>query len=159
VRITCFFLKTLPIILSNGIIFISFSTSEVAHVQAARLLKVRADLHRRLPLEKFAILHESSNKFLSESETICGRQCYGLRPTVSAQARSYLETFHTNRMNTIRAILEAENWQKAEVACEFPPIFACLLDPEVDLKSVERTSGSTSTGMFGVHHQYYKTFS
>eukprot|EP01122_Echinamoeba_exundans_P015605 TRINITY_DN7487_c0_g1_i1.p1 TRINITY_DN7487_c0_g1~~TRINITY_DN7487_c0_g1_i1.p1 ORF type:complete len:947 (-),score=198.23 TRINITY_DN7487_c0_g1_i1:92-2932(-) len=119
---------------------ILFSVAELAHVRTARLLKVRSNLHRRLPLEHFHLLHEEVNNFIRDSELLIGRQCYGLRPSLLAQSRAFLENFHTNRVNNLRLTLENDSWDKMEVPREFIFIFRCLVDPSEDLHVENRSA-------------------
>jgi hypothetical protein len=119
---------------------ILFSVAELAHVRTARLLKVRSNLHRRLPLEHFHLLHEEVNNFIRDSEQLIGRQCYGLRPSLLAQSRAFLENFHTNRVNNLRLTLENDSWDKMEVPREFIFIFRSLVDPSEDLHVENRSA-------------------
>lgn len=119
---------------------ILFSVAELAHVRTARLLKVRSNLHRRLPLEQFHLLHEEVNGFVRDSEALIGRQCYGLRPSLLAQSRAFLENFHTNRVNNLRITLENDTWDKMEVPREFIFIFRALVDPAEDLRVENRSA-------------------
>ena len=63
------------------------ATCELAHERYARLLKVRKEVHERLPLEQFVHVSEAAMEFVRDVRHVSGAPAHALTAEVSAQAR------------------------------------------------------------------------
>ena len=64
------------------------ATCELAHERYARLLKVRKEVHERLPLEQFVHVSEAAMEFVRDVRHVSGAPAHALTAEVSAQART-----------------------------------------------------------------------
>jgi hypothetical protein len=64
-----------------------YSVCELAHTKCARLLKLRADANARMGIPDFVQFFEVTQTFINNSEKLCGKQCYGLRPVPLSQVK------------------------------------------------------------------------
>jgi len=124
---------------------VMYTVCEEAEQRVARLLRARSDQHARLPVADFAILFNTCIEFVAVVEGIAGRQCYGLRPTVLAQAKQFLDTFHSNRLSSLALLLENEDWTQAQVVSEFQHIAAQLCAPPFPLDKSSTHSLDTNS--------------
>ncbi|RIB18550.1 Vps54-like protein [Gigaspora rosea] len=97
---------------SSQIIFV---VTDLAHVWCANLISIRADQNTYLNLKDFYRLFNVTWAFVLECENLCGRTCYGLRGTITSQAKAFLNNFHTERIKQEAASVENEQWAQAEV--------------------------------------------
>lgn len=106
-----------------------YAICEEAEQRVARMLRARSEQNARIAVGDFATLFSTCIGFVGTVETIAGRQCYGLRPTVLAQAKQFLDTFHSNRLSSLALLLENEDWTQAQVVSEFQQIATQLCMP------------------------------
>jgi len=91
------------------------SACDVAHGRWAKLLGVRSNVHARLKLREYCLVHEETQRFMSATEEMSGKPCYSLRGAMQSQNRGFLEGFHTAAKGKLAMLLESEMWNSAEV--------------------------------------------
>ncbi|CAG8455568.1 4612_t:CDS:2 [Racocetra fulgida] len=101
---------------SSQIIFVA---TDLAHVWCANLISIRADQNAQLNQKDFYRLFNITWAFVLESESLCGRVCYGLRGTITSQAKAFLNNFHAEKIKQEAASVENEQWAQAEVPIHF----------------------------------------
>lgn len=106
---------------------IVFAIADLAHVRCAKLVGVRADQNAQLNPTDFYRLFGVTWKFVVEGEGLCGRTCYGLRGTITSQAKSFLSHFHMEKMKQQALLVENEQWVQAEVPIDFQRIVDRIL--------------------------------
>ncbi|KAJ1823069.1 hypothetical protein LPJ56_003028, partial [Coemansia sp. RSA 2599] len=92
---------------------------DVAHVRCAKLLNHRSEQNARLSLHGFHSLYISIWRFIEHYEALGGKMCFGLRGTLTAQAKAFLSNFHTEKSRQIHILIENEQWVQAEVPIDF----------------------------------------
>ncbi len=73
-----------------------YSICELAHTKCARLLKLRADVNSKMAMTDFVEFFNVTQMFINDSEKLCGKQCYGLRPAPLAQVLIILHDLLTS---------------------------------------------------------------
>ncbi|CAG8473470.1 8718_t:CDS:10 [Cetraspora pellucida] len=101
---------------SSQIIFV---VTDLAHVWCANLISIRADQNAQLNQKDFYRLFNITWAFVLECESLCGRACYGLRGTITSQAKAFLNNFHAEKIKQEAASVENEQWAQAEVPIHF----------------------------------------
>ncbi|KAI7827797.1 Vps54-like protein-domain-containing protein [Kickxella alabastrina] len=82
---------------------------DVAHVRCAKLLNHRSEQNARLSLVGFHSLYTSIWHFITQYEALGGKMCFGLRGTLTAQAKAFLSNFHTEKSRQIQILIENDN--------------------------------------------------
>jgi vacuolar protein sorting-associated protein 54 len=83
-------------------------------------------------------------------EVICRKMFIGLRGTILSQSKSFLSSFHAQRLSQCAKLVEEELWAPAEVTCHFQDIAKAIVDGAVqDPPSwkLEETGGTTINGV------------
>ncbi|KAI8325677.1 Vps54-domain-containing protein [Martensiomyces pterosporus] len=101
---------------------------DVAHVRCAKLLNHRSEQNARLSLAGFYSLYASIWQFISKYEELGGKMCFGLRGTLTAQAKAFLSNFHTEKSRQIQILIENEQWVQAEVPIDFQNLVNQVVD-------------------------------
>ncbi|KAJ2786903.1 hypothetical protein GGI15_001172 [Coemansia interrupta] len=101
---------------------------DVAHVRCAKLLNHRSEQNARLSLVGFHSLYTSIWRFIEQYEALGGKMCFGLRGTLTAQAKSFLSNFHTEKSRQIHILIENEQWVQAEVPIDFQNLVNQVID-------------------------------
>ncbi|CAG8513068.1 4017_t:CDS:10 [Dentiscutata erythropus] len=104
---------------SSQIIFV---VTDLAHVWCANLVSIRADQNAHMIQKDFYRLFNVTWAFVLECENLCGRTCYGLRGTITSQAKAFLNNFHTEKIQQEAASVENEQWAQAEVPVYFQQV-------------------------------------
>ncbi|KAJ1995627.1 hypothetical protein GGI25_006263 [Coemansia spiralis] len=92
---------------------------DVAHVRCAKLLNHRSEQNARLSLTGFYSLYTSIWQFIVQYEQLGSKMCFGLRGTLTAQAKAFLNNFHIEKSRQIQILIENEQWVQAEVPIDF----------------------------------------
>lgn len=92
------------------------SMAELANVRASTAISARSEQHASLPLPEFLDLFNHSWNFVLKCEIICRRMIIGLRGVVVSQGKSFLQTFHQDRISRSARLVEDEQWNPAEVS-------------------------------------------
>ncbi|KAJ2600006.1 hypothetical protein H4R99_003486 [Coemansia sp. RSA 1722] len=101
---------------------------DVAHVRCAKLLNHRSEQNARLSLPGFHSLYISIWRFIEHYEALGGKMCFGLRGTLTAQAKAFLSNFHTEKSRQIHILIENEQWVQAEVPIDFQNLVNQVID-------------------------------
>ncbi|KAJ2891850.1 hypothetical protein IWW38_003450, partial [Coemansia aciculifera] len=116
------------------------SFMDVAHVRCAKLLNHRSEQNARLSLTGFHSLYMLVWQFITQYEALGGKMCFGLRGTLTAQAKAFLGNFHTEKSRQIQILIENEQWAQAEVPIDFQNLVNQVVDaaraPRDDAESV-----------------------
>ncbi|KAJ2358301.1 hypothetical protein GGF43_000893 [Coemansia sp. RSA 2618] len=92
---------------------------DVAHIRCAKLLNHRSEQNARLSLAGFYSLYTWIWRFIAQYERLGGKMCFGLRGTLTAQAKAFLGNFHAEKSRQIQILIENEQWVQAEVPIDF----------------------------------------
>ncbi|KAJ1907338.1 hypothetical protein LPJ81_000820 [Coemansia sp. IMI 209127] len=92
---------------------------DVAHVRCAKLLNHRSEQNARLGPAGFHSLYSSIWAFVAQYELLGGKMCFGLRGTLTVQAKAFLGNFHVEKSRQIQILIENEQWVQAEVPIDF----------------------------------------
>jgi vacuolar protein sorting-associated protein 54 len=98
---------------------ILFSATELSHTRSAKLVAVRQDQNSQLNPKDFYRLFNCLWEFLSAGEKMCGRLCFGLKGSILAQAKSYINYFHEEKSKQISLLLDNEQWIQADIPIDF----------------------------------------
>ncbi|KAI8072970.1 Vps54-like protein-domain-containing protein [Gongronella butleri] len=93
--------------------------AEVAHVRLGKLLACRHEQHALLNPTDFYRLCHRLQSFIHESETKCGRVCFGLRGTLMSQQKAFVDHFHMERIKQASQLIDNEQWVASEVPRDF----------------------------------------
>ncbi|KAJ2747465.1 hypothetical protein GGI20_000454 [Coemansia sp. BCRC 34301] len=104
------------------------SFMDVAYVRCAKLLNHRSEQNARLSLAGFHSLYMLVWQFISQYEALGGKMCFGLRGTLTAQAKAFLANFHTEKSRQIQILIENEQWVQAEVPIDFQGLVNRVVD-------------------------------
>ncbi|KAJ2016692.1 hypothetical protein GGI14_003470 [Coemansia sp. S680] len=104
------------------------SFMDVAHVRCAKLLNHRSEQNARLSLAGFHSLYMLIHQFIAQYESLGGKMCFGLRGTLTAQAKAFLGNFHTEKSRQIQILIENEQWAQAEVPIDFQNLVNQVVD-------------------------------
>ncbi|KAJ2851528.1 hypothetical protein IWW36_001012 [Coemansia brasiliensis] len=101
---------------------------DIAHIRNAKLLNHRSEQNSRLSLAGFYTLYTLIWQFIVQYESIGEKMCFGLRGTLTAQAKAFLKNFHSEKMRQIQILIENEQWVQAEVPVDFQNLVDRVLD-------------------------------
>ncbi|CAO3589754.1 unnamed protein product [Absidia cylindrospora] len=102
--------------------------SDLAHVRCGKLIGFRSDQHALLNTADFYRLTQLIKSFIHQSETICGRPCFGLRGTVLSQQKAFIDHFHMERIKQEAQLIENDQWVASEVPLDFQRIVDRICD-------------------------------
>jgi vacuolar protein sorting-associated protein 54 len=95
-------------------------------------------------------------QFVNSSAGITGRSCPHLRLALFSQAKKFLETFHGNKKDKLRRLLDGERWRQADVPLEVQNITAKM---EEGMKSSDdKTDSSDKPGLMRYMSQHNEQF-
>jgi len=92
--------------------------SELAHKSVAELLRIKKDAHSLIGLEQMQRLWDACLSFTVELEKLSGTKAYGLRSTLLAQTKAFVERKHENNMTALVSALDSEKWTQCDVSAE-----------------------------------------
>ncbi|CAN6674438.1 hypothetical protein TRVA0_053S00936 [Trichomonascus vanleenenianus] len=81
----------------------------------SKILKVRQGNVAKLGLQPFLNYFMLNSMFLSECEAVSGDTSDDLRNTLTYQIKTFLNTFHRQRLNGLTTLMEKDNWKEALV--------------------------------------------
>ena len=94
------------------------TASELAHKSIAELLRIKKDAHSLIGLEQMQRLWDTCLAFTVQLENLSGTKAYGLRSTLLAQTKAFVERKHENNMTALVAALDCEKWSQCDVSAE-----------------------------------------
>ncbi|KAI9469471.1 hypothetical protein LPJ78_000281 [Coemansia sp. RSA 989] len=105
---------------------------DIAHIRNAKLLNHRSEQNSRLSLTGFYTLYTLIWQFIVQYESVGEKMCFGLRGTLTAQAKAFLKNFHAEKMRQIQILIENEQWVQAEVPVDFQNLVNRVVDAAVN---------------------------
>ena len=91
--------------------------TELAHKSISELLRLRKDAHSLASLDEMKSLWDTCLSFTLQLEKCShGSKAYGLRSTLLAQAKAFLERKHESCMAGLAAALDCEKWVQCDVS-------------------------------------------
>ncbi|ORX74152.1 Vps54-domain-containing protein [Linderina pennispora] len=104
---------------------------DVAHVRCAKLVNHRSEQNARLSLAGFYALYAEISQFVAQYEQLCGKMCFGLRGTLTAQGKGSRQ---------IHILIENEQWVQAEVPIDFQNLVNQVVEAAGQQTATEPTS-------------------
>ncbi|KAJ3338063.1 Vacuolar protein sorting-associated protein 54, partial [Kappamyces sp. JEL0680] len=98
---------------------ILFTATELTHTRVARLVAVRQDQNKQLNPKDFYRLFNVLWEFLLAGEQLCGKLCFGLKGSILAQAKAFVNYFHEEKSKQIALLLDNEQWIQADIPIDF----------------------------------------
>jgi hypothetical protein len=122
---------------------------ELAQKTVSALLMNRKEVHTKLKVGELKELQSCSFEFLTSVEKVSGRSCYGLRSTLLAQAKAFLEQRQEQNLTNLAAALDSEKWTQAEVSFERQKGVDRLASGQAFLVTNENGGSSSSSSSSG----------
>jgi vacuolar protein sorting-associated protein 54 len=92
------------------------AASDLSHKSISEILRLRKDAHSLISFEDMRRLWDSCLTFTLQVEKVSGQKAYGLRSTLLAQAKAFVERKHESNMSSLVAALEGERWSQCDVS-------------------------------------------
>jgi len=92
--------------------------ADLSEKSVSELLRLRKEAHSLVSFDGMRQLWDNSLTFTLQLEKFSGRKAYGLRSTLLAQAKSFVERKHEANMSTLVAALDSERWVQCNVSAE-----------------------------------------
>ncbi|XP_076464051.1 vacuolar protein sorting-associated protein 54-like isoform X2 [Babylonia areolata] len=94
---------------------------DYAHDRCVKVMTARAKdgFLERLSSSEFVNLSREVERFMADTESVCGRASVSLRGSLQSQANRFVTRFHEERKNKLSLILDNERWKQADVPAEF----------------------------------------
>jgi vacuolar protein sorting-associated protein 54 len=92
------------------------SAAELSSKSISELLRLRKDAHSLVSLEEMKRLWDVCVSFTSQFESLTDYKATGLRSTLLAQAKAFVERKHESNMSSLVAALESERWTQCDVS-------------------------------------------
>jgi vacuolar protein sorting-associated protein 54 len=99
---------------------------DLAEKSVSELLRLRREAHSLVSFDGMRQLWDTSLTFTLQLERFSGRKAYGLRSTLLAQAKSFVERKHEANMSTLAAAMDGERWVQCNVSHQCLSTFRCL---------------------------------
>lgn len=91
------------------------SACELANTRASKILSVRNEQHASLPIEQFVEVFNESWQFVVATEVLAKRMIVSLRGVAASQARSFLVSYHGQKLTRSAKLVEEETWVQIDV--------------------------------------------
>lgn len=95
------------------------AASDLSHKSISEILRLRKDAHSLISFEDIRRLWDSCLKYTLQVEKVSGQKAYGLRSTLLAQAKAFVERKHESNMSSLVAALDGERWNQCDVSTTF----------------------------------------
>lgn len=92
------------------------AASDLAHKSISEILRLRKDAHSLITFDDMRRLWDSCLAFTLQVEKVSGQKAYGLRSTLLAQAKAFVERKHEANMSSLVAALDREKWNQSDVS-------------------------------------------
>ncbi len=92
------------------------AASDLSHKSISEILRLRKDAHSLITFQDMRRLWDSCLAFTLQVEKISGQKAYGLRSTLLAQAKAFVERKHEANMSSLVAALDGERWNQCDVS-------------------------------------------
>jgi len=104
---------------------------ELAHERYARLLKVRKEVHTKLPLTLFVRVNRVAVEFIRDVQHLCGQPCHALGTELQQHANAFLDATHAEAARKLEAIVEVEQWKQVDIPSDYQDIVGSLVRKQV----------------------------
>jgi len=94
------------------------AAADLAEKSVSELLRLRREAHSLVSFDGMRQLWDTSLTFTLQLERFSGKKAYGLRSTLLAQAKSFVERKHEANMSSLVAALDSERWVQCNVSAE-----------------------------------------
>ncbi len=94
------------------------AAADLSEKSVSELLRLRREAHSLVSFDGMRQLWDTSLTFTLQLERFSGRKAYGLRSTLLAQAKSFVERKHESNMSALVAALDSERWVQCNVSAE-----------------------------------------
>ena len=92
------------------------AAADLSEKSVSELLRLRREAHSLVSFDGMRHLWDTSLTFTHQLEKFSGRKAYGLRSTLLAQAKSFVERKHEANMSALVAALDSERWVQCNVS-------------------------------------------
>lgn len=92
------------------------NAAELAHKTISEILRSRKDIHSLISLDGMRQLWDSCLSFTLQLERFTKSKAYGLRSTLLAQAKAFVERKHESHMASLASALDSEKWVQISVS-------------------------------------------
>ena len=92
------------------------AAADLSEKSVSELLRLRKEAHSLVSFNGMRHLWDTSLTFTYQLEKFSGRKAYGLRSTLLAQAKSFVERKHESNMSALVAALDSERWVQCNVS-------------------------------------------
>ena len=92
------------------------AAADLTEKSVSELLRLRREAHSMVSFDGMRQLWDTSLAFTHQLEKFSGRKAYGLRSTLMAQAKSFVERKHEANMSALVAALDSERWVQCSVS-------------------------------------------
>uniref|UniRef100_A0A7S2NWP7 Vacuolar protein sorting-associated protein 54 n=1 Tax=Leptocylindrus danicus TaxID=163516 RepID=A0A7S2NWP7_9STRA len=121
------------------------NAAELAHKTISEILRSRKDMHSLISLDGMRQLWDSCLSFTLQLEGFTGSKAYGLRSTLLAQAKAFVERKHENHMASLASALDSEKWVQISVSPERQAAIARLYSGRAALSRSKSSQGNLAT--------------
>lgn len=94
------------------------AAADLSEKSVSELLRLRREAHSLVSFDGMRRLWDTSLTFTHRLEKFSGRKAYGLRSTLLAQAKSFVERKHEANMSALAAAMDGERWVQCSVSAE-----------------------------------------
>uniref|UniRef100_A0A3Q2D519 Vacuolar protein sorting-associated protein 54 n=1 Tax=Cyprinodon variegatus TaxID=28743 RepID=A0A3Q2D519_CYPVA len=121
--------------LISGLQELLHMASDVSHDRCVKVLTARAKdgSLERLSSAEFVSLSRAVERFVRDTEELCGRRSVSLRGALQSQANRFVNRFHEERKTKLSLLLDNERWKQAEVPAEFQDLVNSIADGRISL--------------------------
>uniref|UniRef100_A0A3Q2Q5P0 Vacuolar protein sorting-associated protein 54 n=2 Tax=Fundulus heteroclitus TaxID=8078 RepID=A0A3Q2Q5P0_FUNHE len=119
----------------NNLQELLYMASDVSHDRCVKVLTARAKdgSLERLTSAEFVSLSQAVERFVRDTEKLCGRRSVSLRGALQSQANRFVNRFHEERKTKLSLLLDNERWKQAEVPGEFQDLVNSIADGRISL--------------------------
>jgi len=121
------------------------AAADLSEKSVSELLRLRREAHSLVSFDGMRRLWDTSLTFTHQLEKFSGRKAYGLRSTLLAQAKSFVERKHESNMSALVAALDSERWVQCSVSAERQAALTRLSSGRAAFSSRKTTSEAISS--------------
>lgn len=118
------------------------AAADLSEKSVSELLRLRREAHSLVSFDGMRQLWDTSLTFTLQLERFSGRKAYGLRSTLLAQAKSFVERKHEANMSTLVAALDSERWVQCTVSADRQAALTRLCSGRAAFTSRKPAAGS-----------------
>ena len=104
------------------------AASDLSHKSISEILRLRKYAHSLITFQDMRRLWDSCLAFTLQVEKVSGQKAYGLRSTLHAQAKAFVELKHEANMSSLVAALDGERWNQCDVSLTIFSNSPCIFE-------------------------------